>query len=145
MFVRLLPLFLLLALSTAACDMLTNPAEWTKRNIMRRYGTLTGQEAAGRDLFISHTCFNCHKLEGQDVVGPLLKGVTTRHSREWIRQWIMDPNGMWKGDHPETLKLKQWRPGKAELPNTIMKVEPPLTADEADAVIAFLAANDRME
>ncbi len=45
------------------------------------------------------------------------ENVTKRHSEEWLRLWLSDPQGTWKSDHPETRELKE-RTRKAKAPAT---------------------------
>lgn len=52
---------------------------------------------AGKTLFESK-CMACHKITDEKVVGPGLKGVTTRRSAPWILNMITNPEEMTKQD-----------------------------------------------
>lgn len=51
----------------------------------------------GKALFESK-CSACHKTTDEKVVGPGLKGVTTRRNANWILNMITNPEGMTKED-----------------------------------------------
>ena len=75
---------------------------------------------AGKSLFESiegGNCKSCHYTSKLRMVGPGLENVTRRHSHEWLRVWLHDPMGTWKGDHPETRELKE-RTRKMKVPAT---------------------------
>lgn len=55
-----------------------------------------GMAARGEKIFESK-CAACHKLDEQ-VVGPALRGVTTRRSPEWIMNMIVNTNEMVEKD-----------------------------------------------
>jgi len=50
----------------------------------------------GKEIFDTK-CTVCHKIE-EKVIGPALKGVTTRRSDEWIIKMIVDPTAMLAND-----------------------------------------------
>jgi hypothetical protein len=65
---------------------------------------------AGEKLFESIESGNCatgHYTMTLRKVGPGLENVTSRHSEEWLRSWLKDPQGTWQSDHPETLALRE--------------------------------------
>ncbi|GIW47082.1 MAG: hypothetical protein KatS3mg078_0959 [Deltaproteobacteria bacterium] len=45
----------------------------------------------GRELFIKNRCVNCHTIGRGIFVGPDLKGVGSRYSREEIIKWVENP------------------------------------------------------
>jgi cytochrome c2 len=53
--------------------------------------------AAGEKLFTSKACATCHAY-GKKLLGPDLKGVTTRRTAAWMEQQIMHPDVMTKTD-----------------------------------------------
>ncbi len=65
--------------------------------VMRR------SEIDGKALF-EYNCKSCHAINHQ-VVGPALRGVSTRHSREWIVEWVSNPQGMISKKDPDAVKL----------------------------------------
>ena len=50
----------------------------------------------GKSLFDSKKCKTCHKAQGDAAVfkpvGPGLKGVGKRHSKEWLAKWLSPAN-----------------------------------------------------
>src|SRR6476646_10160995 len=49
---------------------------------------------AGKQLFQDKTCAACHTIGKGPLVGPDLKGVTTRRPHDWLEQWIMAPDAV---------------------------------------------------
>jgi len=99
-----------------------------------------GDAAKGEEMF-KKKCKACHKLDDKAVVGPGLKGVTSRHTDPWLKKWITNAQATWEENDEETKKLKTWKPGKDTAPKTSMVVKPAPTPEEADDLIAFLKAN----
>ncbi len=60
----------------------------------------------GEELF-KKKCAMCHKTTEQTHVGPGLKGVTQRRSREWLDKWLKDPAGMIKRGDPTAKSVKK--------------------------------------
>ena len=56
----------------------------------------TGKANKGKTAF-EGKCAACHKLE-EKVVGPALKGITTRRTPEWIMNMILNPVEMTQKD-----------------------------------------------
>ncbi|MEQ9618846.1 MAG: cytochrome c [Deltaproteobacteria bacterium] len=53
-------------------------------------------ENMGRDLFIENRCVRCHTIGRGRFVGPDLKGVGERYSREEIIKWIENPQQIYQ-------------------------------------------------
>jgi mono/diheme cytochrome c family protein len=78
-------------------------------------------------------CASCHKLTDEKLVGPGWKGVTSRHSPEWIMNFATNPDEMLEKDP------------KAQAMLEICLVRMPnqnLTDDEARHVLEFMRGND---
>jgi mono/diheme cytochrome c family protein len=58
--------------------------------------------AKGLELFAQKGCTACHKVGGGKLVGPDLKGVTTRRDERWLKKMILRPDLMIQQD--ETAK-----------------------------------------
>jgi cytochrome c2 len=95
-------------------------------------------DAAKGEAYFKSKCKACHKLDDKALVGPGLKGSTSRHTDPWLKKWITDAQKTWEENDAETAKLKEWKPGKDKAPKTSMVVKPAPTPEEADDVIAFL-------
>lgn len=52
-------------------------------------------------------CRTCHKTSAAKLIGPGLQDIMLRHSEEWVRLFITDPQKTWEMDHPETIDLKK--------------------------------------
>ena len=52
-------------------------------------------------------CRTCHKTTSGKLIGPGLQNIMERHSEEWVRLFITDPQKTWEMDHPETVDLKK--------------------------------------
>lgn len=67
--------------------------------------------ALGQDAprFFEENCAMCHAIGGppQDTA-PDLKGVTTRQDRAWLRQFVLDPEGVAKRDAAAAALVKQY-------------------------------------
>jgi len=50
-------------------------------------------------------CRACHTYGAGDLVGPDLKGVTDRHSRDWLRKWITSSQALVRAGDPQALAL----------------------------------------
>ena len=84
----------------------------------------------GKQVF-QEKCTACHTVGGGPLVGPDLKGVTTRHARQWLEQWIAAPDAMLAKKDPDAVNLlHQYH--DVPMPNL------GLTSSDVTAVIAFL-------
>ena len=60
---------------------------------------------AGKQLFQDKTCSACHSIGKGPLVGPDLKGVTTRRPHDWLEQWITAPDAVLAKKDPYAEKL----------------------------------------
>ncbi len=85
---------------------------------------------AGKQVF-QEKCTACHTVGGGPLVGPDLKGVTGRHPREWLQQWIAAPDAMLANKDPDAVALlHQYH--DVPMPNL------GLSSSDVTAVLAFL-------
>jgi cytochrome c551/c552 len=56
----------------------------------------------GKDLFIQNRCVNCHTIGRGTFVGPDLAGISSKYSKDEIKQWIQNPQQVYqaKGKMP---------------------------------------------
>lgn len=54
--------------------------------------------AAGERWYRTRGCLACHALEGGDVVGPPMQGITRRREYDWFRGMVMRPDSMLRVD-----------------------------------------------
>lgn len=76
--------------------------------------------AKGKAVFAAQKCSMCHAIEGKGNKNAPLDGVGSKLSAEEIRKWVVSPKEM-----------------KAD---TKMKAYPSLTAEDLDALVAYLAS-----
>lgn len=55
--------------------------------------------------FYEDQCLACHTIGGGPAIGPDLKGVTERQSREWLARFIADPDKVVESGDPYAKKL----------------------------------------
>ncbi len=72
------------------------------------YPTDEATVKAGEKLF-KLNCKSCHNIDS-DMTGPALKGVTDRHSIDWIKSWVRGPKTMIDSGDPEAVALyNKWK------------------------------------
>lgn len=88
--------------------------------------------AEGAKEDFENTCAACHTIGGGKLVGPDLKGLTKRRSKEWIIKFVSDPDKMVQSGDPVTLKLVK------QFDGTVMPEIPDITAERIEALIKFI-------
>lgn len=78
-------------------------------------------------------CVACHTIGGGKLVGPDLKGVTSRRPRDWLEHWITAPEKVLAQKDPYATGLVQQYPG-LQMPN--MQV----SATELNDLLAYIDA-----
>jgi cytochrome c2 len=87
---------------------------------------------AGEKIY-SVKCNACHKLTDEKLVGPGWKGVTTRHTAEWIMNFATNPDAMLDKDPKAQAQLEICL---VRMPNQN------LSDDDARNVYEFMRKND---
>jgi mono/diheme cytochrome c family protein len=90
-----------------------------------------GDPAAGKALFNAN-CAACHKLDAK-MTGPALRGVTGRHSSEWLHSWIKNSQGMVKSGDAAAVKIFE------EYNKSVMTSFPQLSDADIDNILAYTA------
>lgn len=93
-----------------------------------------GQDAA---TDFRNNCMSCHTIGGGRLVGPDLKGVTDRQSREWLLKFVSDPKAMIDSGDPEAQKLAK-ESGGVIMPTL------PLGKARFEALIDFLESESKL-
>lgn len=91
-----------------------------------------GDAANGQKLFNS-TCTACHKLDTK-FVGPPLKGVTEKRSKEWLKQFISNSTEFIKKDADAKAIFDEFK-----IP---MPAHPQFSDKQLDDIISYLAVGD---
>lgn len=95
--------------------------------------SLDAAKAEAGEKVYSMKCSACHKLTDEKLVGPGWKGVTSRHTAEWIMNFASNPDDMLTKDP------------KAQAMLEICLVRMPnqnLTGDDTRNVYEFMRKND---
>jgi mono/diheme cytochrome c family protein len=93
----------------------------------------TSLSAQDGEQIFKQSCAVCHKVTAQRLVGPGLQGVAEKRSREWLKKFIANSQGLINSGDADAKAI--WE----EYNKTIMP-EQPLSDAELDAVIDYLAA-----
>ena len=94
---------------------------------------LNAAMAANGEKVSSVKCSGCHKLTDEKLVGPGWKGVTSRHSPEWIMNFITNTDAMLDKDPKAQAQLEICL---VRMPNQN------LTDEDARALLEFMRRND---
>jgi mono/diheme cytochrome c family protein len=89
----------------------------------------SGDAVVGKQLF-NAKCAACHNLDNK-MTGPALRGVSARHSKEWLYKWIVNSSALIKSGDAEANKL--W----AEYKPSVMSAFPELSKTDIDNIIAY--------
>jgi len=89
--------------------------------------------APGPAVVFSSRCSSCHSVGKGDLVGPDLKGVTSRHGRDWLHRFIHSSQSVVRSGDPQAKALFT-RYGRQVMPDH------PLSDPEIDALLAYIEA-----
>lgn len=91
----------------------------------------------GQSIF-EQQCNACHTIGGGKLVGPDLEGVTAQRDRDWLIQWITEPDKMLaQGDPIATQLLQEYQ--QVPMPNL------GLSQSDAEATLAYIEAQSGSE
>ncbi|WP_207533842.1 cytochrome c3 family protein [Desertivirga arenae] len=93
-----------------------------------------GDAAAGAALF-KQKCTSCHALDRQ-VVGPALKGINGKHSKEWLHKWIKNSQALVASGDAEAVKVFN------EYNKTVMTPFPELSDADVDNILAYVEVGE---
>ena len=91
-------------------------------------------EAKKGKIAFESVCASCHKVSDERLIGPPLKGVTTRRTPEWILNMIINPEENIKKDPLGKALLEEYK-----------SVMPYLgtTEEQAKQILEYLRQNDK--
>jgi mono/diheme cytochrome c family protein len=88
--------------------------------------------------FFRQNCMSCHTVGGGRLTGPDLKNVTQRKEREWLIEFLQNPQSMLDKGDPYALKLQQ------ESRGVVMPAINGVTKERAEALLALLDAESQL-
>jgi cytochrome c2 len=89
--------------------------------------------------YFKKNCNNCHSIGGGRLIGPDLKNVEKRKTRDWLIRFIQDPNGMIDSGDPYAKKLLKEARGK------IMPKPPGASRALAVKLLDLIAAESKLK
>jgi mono/diheme cytochrome c family protein len=98
-------------------------------------GLGSAQEAAD---FFRQNCISCHTVGGGRLTGPDLKNVTQRKEREWLVEFLQNPQATIDKGDPYALKLQQ------EARGVVMPNINGMSKDRAQALLGMLEAESKL-
>lgn len=97
---------------------------------------LTEEQAAE---YFQKNCAVCHKIGGGKLIGPDLKDVTSRQDRDWLIEFMLDPQGVLNSGDQYALKLQK------EANGVIMYTIPGMTREIASSLLDYIERLSRGE
>ena len=94
--------------------------------------TEIAQAAPDPAVIFASRCGGCHSVGRGEVVGPDLKGVTSRHDRDWLHRFITSSQTVIRSRDKEAVALFE-RYRRQVMPDH------PLSSAEIDALLAFVS------
>ena len=89
--------------------------------------------------FFRQNCFSCHTIGGGRRTGPDLKNVSERKSRDWLAEFIMNPEQVINSGDPYAVKMKQ------EFNGVVMRDVPGVDQQLANALLDLIERESRKE
>jgi len=96
--------------------------------------TIDQNLAEAGKLTFENKCVSCHKLNAEKLVGPGLKGITTRKKAEWIMNYVSNPELMMEKDPELQEQVKIY---------TVRMPNQGISETEARNLYEFLRQNDK--
>ena len=100
---------------------------------------------AGRALaqtpeeFFRANCFSCHTIGGGRLAGPDLRGVGERREREWLVEFILNPQAMISSGDPYAQQILD------EARGVVMPTVPGISRGRAEAMLDMIAEEGALE
>ncbi len=98
-------------------------------------GAASAQEAAD---FFRQNCVSCHTIGGGRLTGPDLKNVTQRKERQWLAEFLQNPQAMIDKGDPYALRLQQ------EARGVVMPTVSGMTKQRAEALLNLVDAESKL-
>lgn len=89
--------------------------------------------------YFKQNCSSCHTIGGGRLTGPDLKNVSESQSRDWLVNWLLDPEGILKSGDLYAVKLQK------EARGAVMTRSPGITRSLASALLDLIDAESKLE
>ncbi|KAA3595922.1 MAG: cytochrome c [Calditrichaeota bacterium] len=89
--------------------------------------------------YYKQNCVSCHTIGGGRLTGPDLKDLSKRQDREWLVNWLMDPEGILKSGDPYAVKMQK------ESRGAVMTRSPGMTKSLAIALLDLIDEESKLE
>jgi mono/diheme cytochrome c family protein len=104
---------------------------WGTNFLIAAAAGAAGLSAQDAEAQFRKSCMSCHTIGAGDKVGPDLKGLPERRSKDWVMNFVQTPGSMIeRGDATATELLKKF--------NNVKMPDLGITAPEADALFKFI-------
>ena len=91
-----------------------------------------GGDAAKGEALFKNNCAQCHAVTDERVVGPGLKGSTTRHDMAWLTKWVKNSQAVIASGDPYAVKIYN------EYAKAQMTSFPNLSEDDIKGIFAYV-------
>ena len=91
-----------------------------------------GGDAAKGEALFKNNCAQCHAVTDERVVGPGLKGATSRNNMDWLVKWVKNSQAVIASGDPYAVKLYN------EYSKAQMTSFPNLSADDIKGIFAYV-------
>lgn len=89
--------------------------------------------------YFKKNCISCHTIGGGQLTGPDLRNVTQRQGRDWLINWIVDPDGVLKSGDPYAIKMQK------ESRGAVMTRSAGINRDLAAALLDLIEVESKLE
>ncbi len=89
--------------------------------------------------YFKQNCSSCHTIGGGRLTGPDLKNLADRQSRDWLINWMLDPEGVLKSGDPYSAKLQK------EARGAVMTRSPGMTRNLAVALLDLIDEESKLD
>ncbi len=89
--------------------------------------------------YFKQNCASCHTIGGGRLTGPDLKNLSERQERDWLVNWMLDPEGTLKSGDPYAVKLQK------EARGAVMTRSPGITRSLAVALLDLIDQESQLE
>lgn len=93
------------------------------------------QDAKAGEALFKANCTTCHLVQGKRI-GPELKGMSERHSEEWLIPWIKNSQAMIASGDPTAVALFE------EWDKLVMTAFPQFSDDDVRNIMAYVTAEE---